>query len=360
MKKLNVNLMPLSKIATIMKTEALDWLTESYDYTLPPEQIATHPIEPPDAAKLLVYNRHKNQIDHVHFRDLEEFIPKDTAIFINDTRVIKARLYGKKASGGRIELLINRALLGNEYLVMIRGRVREGSRLYFEEGLEAEIIALLPDGSRKVRFTQRGKALEFAKLVEILEKIGHVPLPPYIKREDTPQDANNYQSLFAKEAGAVAAPTASLHFTPKQLERLKRKHPFFTLTLHVGAGTFKPVESERIFDHPMHSEYFRIPSEAAKYLKSDKALLAVGTTVTRTIEYFARTGSNEGECDLFLHPANPPFRVNHLLTNFHLPKSTLIMLVSAFIGRKKTLQLYQEAIERGYRFYSYGDAMLIL
>ncbi|ADV45901.1 tRNA preQ1(34) S-adenosylmethionine ribosyltransferase-isomerase QueA [Nitratifractor salsuginis] len=343
-----------------MKADELDWLTQSYDYTLPPKQIATQPVEPPDAARMLVFDRRDGSIHHARFRDLERFLPSETALFLNDTRVIKARLYGTKATGGRVELLLNKPLPDNEYLAMIRGRVREGTRLSFDEGLQAEVRALLPDGARRVRFYQEDKELDFSRLVEILERIGHVPLPPYMNREDTPEDTRHYQSLFAREAGAVAAPTASLHFTPEQLERLKSTHPCYTLTLHVGAGTFKPVESEKILEHPMHSEYFRIPPEAAEYLRGDAPLLAVGTTVTRTVEYFARTSRTEGECDLFLHPGNPPRRVNHLLTNFHLPKSTLIMLVSAFIGREKTLELYREAIREGYRFYSYGDAMLIL
>jgi S-adenosylmethionine:tRNA ribosyltransferase-isomerase len=179
-------------------------------------------------------------------------------------------------------------------------------------------------------------------------------------REDRETDVSDYQTLFARRAGAVAAPTASLHFTPELLAALRERHPTHMLTLHVGAGTFKPVEADHILDHPMHSEYFRIPDAAAEILDTDMPLLAVGTTVTRTIEYYARTGKRSGECDLFLHPRNPPVRVNHLLTNFHLPKSTLIMLVSAFIGREKTLELYAEAIERRYRFYSYGDGMLIV
>jgi S-adenosylmethionine:tRNA ribosyltransferase-isomerase len=226
--------------------------------------------------------------------------------------------------------------------------------------LEAEVTDLLSDGSRIVRFFADGEPLGFEGLLPYLERLGHVPLPPYMQREDRKEDETHYQPVFARKEGAVAAPTASLHFTPELLEALRRRHPTHTLTLHVGAGTFKPVESEKILEHPMHSEVFRIPKAAAKVLESDTPLLAVGTTVTRTIEYFVRTGETEGECDLFLHPGNPPRRVTHLLTNFHLPKSTLIMLVSAFVGRKKTLELYREAIEKNYRFYSYGDAMLIL
>jgi S-adenosylmethionine:tRNA ribosyltransferase-isomerase len=181
-----------------------------------------------------------------------------------------------------------------------------------------------------------------------------------MQREDNEQDETDYQTLFAKNAGAVAAPTASLHFTPELFEAFENKYKTHKITLHVGAGTFKPVEVEKILEHPMHSEFFDIPKESAKVLKTNKPILAIGTTVTRTVEYFVRTKKTSGECDLFLNPSNKPQRVTHLLTNFHLPKSTLIMLVSAFVGRKKTLELYHEAIEKEYRFFSYGDAMLIV
>lgn len=341
-------------------TDPKDLMTDSYDYSLPESQIATYPAKPADMAKLLVYDRKTDSITHTHFRNLLDFLPKNSAIFYNDTRVIPARIFGHKSSGGKIELLLNKPLPNNRYLVMIRGRVHKGSHLIFEQDLEAKVVELLEDGARIVSFVKDNKELEFNTLIEILEEIGHVPLPPYLNREDETEDRDNYQTLFAKESGAVAAPTASLHFTPKLLDKIQQKHPSYTLTLHVGAGTFKPVESKEILKHPMHSEYFKIPKDALEYLKSDAPLVAVGTTVTRTIEYFIRTGSSEGECDLFIHPANPPLRVNHLLTNFHLPKSTLIMLVSAFVGREKTLELYNIAIKEGYRFYSYGDAMLII
>ena len=190
-----------------------------------------------------------------------------------------------------------------------------------------------------------------------MEKIGHVPLPPYIKRDDEKIDEREYQSVFAKKEGAVAAPTASLHFTEELLKKIEKKA---YLTLHVGAGTFKPVEVEDIRKHKMHSEFFEIPKKTAEILDSNEEIVAVGTTVTRTVEYYARTKKLVGECDLFLNPLNPPIRVNRLLTNFHLPKSTLIMLVASFIGREKTLNLYKEAIKSNYRFYSYGDAMLII
>jgi S-adenosylmethionine:tRNA ribosyltransferase-isomerase len=338
----------------------LDLLTASYDYELPKELIASHPVHPADSAKLLVYDRKTDTITHTTFSNILNFIPKECSIFLNDTKVIKARIFGSKASGGAVELLLNKPLHDDRFLVMIRGKVGGGTKLFFENDLSATVIELNNDGSRVVVFEKNGKILNFENLIEILESIGHMPLPPYIQRDDTAQDVIEYQSLFADKAGAVAAPTASLHFTPKLLELLKQKHDTFMLTLHVGAGTFKPVDCNEILSHPMHSEQFHIPQNALSVLKSDQPVLAVGTTVTRTIEYFHRTNKTSGECDLFLHPHNKPQRVNHLLTNFHLPKSTLIMLVAGFVGRKKTLEIYKEAISRNYRFFSYGDTILIL
>ena len=335
-------------------------LTKNYDYALPEGFIATTPVHPRDHAKLLVYDRKTDTITHTTFQHLLDFIPKACDIFINDTRVIKARIFGKKASGGKVELLFNKPLDAHHYLVLIRGKVKVGTELFFDDTLIATVTDLNGDGSRVVTFTHKDKEIRFEDLVLVLDNIGHIPLPPYMQREDNEEDETDYQTLFAKNAGAVAAPTASLHFTPELFAALEARHQTHKVTLHVGAGTFKPVEVEEILDHPMHSEYFHIPKEAAKVLDSEVPLLAIGTTVTRTIEYYVRTGKMDGECDLFLNPHNPPQRVTHLLTNFHLPKSTLIMLVSAFIGREKTLQLYKEAIEKKYRFFSYGDAMLIL
>ncbi len=341
-----------------MMSDAL--LTESYNYELPPHLIAKYPVEPRDSAKLLVYNRVNDSITHTIFRNLLDFIPKDTNVFLNDTKVIKARLFGRKETGGKVELLFNRALDAFNFLVLIKGRVRENIEIFFSDNLIARVVELRDNGLRVVRFTHRGIPIRFEELVTILDRIGHVPLPPYIDREDNIDDEKSYQTIFAKYAGAVAAPTASLHFTPELFNRLEERFNTYRLTLHIGAGTFKPVETESILNHQMHEEYFSIPEESATILKGSKKILAIGTTVTRTVEYFARTGKLHGECDLFLNPLNKPIRVNHLLTNFHLPKSTLIMLVAAFIGREKTLELYQEAIERDYRFFSYGDAMLIM
>jgi S-adenosylmethionine:tRNA ribosyltransferase-isomerase len=346
-------------------------LTSSYDYELPAHLIAQTPVQPRAHAKHLVYARKTNTKTHTIFKHLLDFLPDDCDVFLNDTKVIKARIFGKKEAqntsndlnpqgGGKVELLLNKPLDSLHYLVLIRGKVHIGMQLLFDDGLAATVTALNDDGSRVVTFTHKGKNIRFEDLVLVLDNIGHLPLPPYMQREDTKKDETDYQTLFAKNAGAVAAPTASLHFTYALLEALKKKHKTHTVTLHVGAGTFKPVDTEHILEHPMHSEYFDIPKASAEVLDSNVPLLAVGTTVTRTLEYYVRTNKTQGECDLFLNPNNPPQRVTHLLTNFHLPKSTLIMLVSAFIGREKTLHLYKEAIEKKYRFFSYGDAMLIL
>ena len=340
-------------------------LTKNYDYDLPEALIATTPVYPRDHAKLLVYDRKKDTVTHTTFKHLLDFLPKECEVFLNDTRVIKARIFGHKKSsdhqkGGKVELLFNKPLDALHYLVLIKGKVKVGTELLFDDSLVATVTGLNEDGSRIVTFTHHGKEIRFEELVLLLDTIGHIPLPPYMQREDKQEDETDYQTLFAKKAGAVAAPTASLHFTPELFAALEKRHKTHKITLHVGAGTFKPVEAEKILDHPMHSEYFEIPEASARVLESQTPLLAVGTTVTRTIEYYVRTKKTQGECDLFLNPSNPPQRVTHLLTNFHLPKSTLIMLVSAFIGREKTLDLYKEAIEKKYRFFSYGDAMLIL
>lgn len=334
--------------------------TSSYDYDLPKEFIATHPVSPADSARLLVYNRTTNTITHTTFKNLMDFLPHNLSVFLNDTKVIKARIFGTKQTGGKIELLLNKPLFMDRYLVMIGGKVRVGTKLFFDENLNAEVLEVNEDGSRVVKFFQNEKKLDFLELVDILNKIGHLPLPPYMNRADEKEDEKDYQTLFAKNYGAVAAPTASLHFTPELLEKINAKYEVNYLTLHVGAGTFKPVDVDDILNHPMHSEYFEIGIEAKKALDKASKVLAVGTTVTRTVEYYARTNKIQGECDLFLNPANKPIKVDYLLTNFHLPKSTLIMLVASFVGLEKTLELYHEAIKENYRFYSYGDGMLII
>ena len=336
-------------------------LTSSYNFTLPSELIATHPASPRDNAKLLVYERETDTITHTYYYDFEKYIPKDCALIFNDTKVIKARLYGHKPSGGKIELLINRALNAYDVNVYIRGKVKVDTEILFDENLVALVKELHTDGSRIVNFKRSSTLLRFEDLLPIIDKIGHIPLPPYIQREDNSEDESEYQSVFALNEGAVAAPTASLHFTPEQHKRVCENFKNAYVTLHVGSGTFKPVESEIITEHPMHAEYYNISDKAKNILDSQTPILCVGTTATRTVEFYARNKDKvKGEANLFLHPHNKPLRVNHLLTNFHLPKSTLLMLVASFIGVDKAQELYAEAIKERYRFYSYGDAMLIL
>jgi S-adenosylmethionine:tRNA ribosyltransferase-isomerase len=261
-----------------------DYLVSAYDYNLPEELIAKYPATPRDSARLLVYDRKKDKIIHTVFRNILDFVPASAFVF-NNTKVIKARIFGKKETGGRVELLLNRPYKEG-FLVYIRGKVKKGIKLFFDKGLIAEVKELLEDGSRIVEFkwkieNGKWKILDFLELVNILEEIGHVPLPPYIKREDEKIDEKEYQSVFAKKEGAVAAPTASLHFTDELMYKIKEK---YFLTLHVGAGTFKPVEVEDIREHKMHSEFYEIPKDTARILDSDKEIMAVGTTVTRTIE----------------------------------------------------------------------------
>ena len=336
-------------------------LTQSYDFTLPTNLIATYPANPRDSAKLLVYDRKSDTVTHAHFYDLEKFLPQDVAFIFNNTKVIKARIFGHKPTGAKMELLINRPLNAYDVNVYIRGKVKKDTQILFDENLVATVQELNEDGSRVILFSQNSQTLRFEEILPIIEKIGHVPLPPYIQREDEETDTREYQTVFAKAEGAVAAPTASLHFSQEQHQRLCENYKYGYVTLHVGSGTFKPVEVETITEHPMHSEYYEIPKETQQLLESDTPIVAVGTTSTRTVEYYVRNKTQtKGEANLFLHPQNKPLRVNHLITNFHLPKSTLLMLVASFVGLEKTQELYKIAIENEYRFYSYGDAILIL
>lgn len=331
----------------------------SYDYFLPKNLIATSPTEPRENAKMLVFNRQEQKIYHSYFKNLSDFI-EPTNIIFNDTKVIKARIFGKKSSGADIEIMINQPISDDNFNVFIKGRVKKEMIITLKY-MSFKVINLLDDGSRVGYFFDDNKKLNKQEVFQIIQIIGHVPLPPYIKRKDIKDDENWYQSIFAKNEGAVAAPTASLHFSTNLIENLKIKNfKIDYITLHVGAGTFKGVETQDITKHQMHSEFYTIPDSTQKIIDSNQKILAVGTTVTRSIEFYARHGKKSGYCDLFLHPKNPPIRVNHLITNFHLPKSTLIMLVSSFIGLEKTKEIYQIAIDKGYKFYSYGDGMLII
>lgn len=346
-----------------------DLYLQNYDYSLPQERIATYPASPRESAKLLVYNRKKDTITHSDFFHFYDFLPKDYLVILNDTKVIKARVFGYKVLpkgelGGKIEVLYHRHLRDELFLVQIRGKVKAGSKISLGKDFSLEVINLLDNGFREVIFYLKNKIASLSEVLETLQNIGHTPLPPYIKREDEELDESEYQSVFAKNLGAVAAPTASLHFS--DISFLKSHYSHCFVTLHVGAGTFLSVESEEITGHKIHTESFEISKEAWEQIYSAKHTLCIGTTSARVVEYLYQNPPNfekdiyEGECDLFLHPLNPPKKLDALLTNFHLPKSTLIMLVSSLVGREKCLELYAEAIKNNYRFYSYGDGMLIL
>lgn len=331
----------------------------SYDYFLPRELIATSPTIPPQNAKMLVYNRKNGEILHKFVKDLPEILPR-CAIVFNDTKVIKARIYGHKNTGAKVEILLNAPLSDDKFSVFIKGRVKNGDEILLENGVKIQIIECFDDGIRNVKFIKNDKFLTIDEIYALSDEIGHMPIPPYIKRPENENDEIWYQSLFAKNLGSVAAPTASLHFSPNLIAKLRESHKIAFITLHIGAGTFKSVESDEISGHIMHSERYILSQNAQKLINSNEKILAIGTTVIRTIENFARTSQRSGLCDLFINPLNPPFRVDYFLTNFHLPKSTLIMLVAGFIGLEKTLELYKIAIKNEYKFYSYGDCMLVL
>ena len=348
-----------------------------YNYELPPELIAQKPVDQRDQSNLLVMNRQTGDLFHHRFNMLDAFLSPGDALVVNNTAVIPGRLVGRKDSGGRVEVLIC-SFSGNpkpkslkqgltyECLVKAAKPSKPGSCFYFDDGLKAEVI----ERRNGIYLMQFCTEADFSSL---LERIGKVPLPPYIRRsaELAPpcDDRVSYQTVYASEKGAIAAPTAGLHFTPELLEKLKAKGIFIaSITLHIGYGTFLPVRSQDIRFHRMHSEAYAISRQAADMINSARAadhrVLAVGTTSVRTLEYASDSSgtvrAGNGWCDLFIYPGYRFKAVDALITNFHLPQSTLLMLVSAFGGRENVLKAYREAIERQYRFYSYGDAMLIM
>lgn len=345
-----------------------DLYTQSYDYTLPPQNIASFPASPRESAKLLVYLRKEDKVIHSDFFHFYDFVPKDYLVVLNDTKVIKARMYGHKfldgKLGGKVEVLYHRHIKDFDFLVQIRGKVRSGTQILISSHFGLEVLELQDEGFRVVRFFEGSRYLNLAEVLQRVQSIGHVPLPPYIKRADQASDESEYQSVFAQNLGAVAAPTASLHFSDITFLKSHYQHCF--VTLHVGAGTFLGVESEIISNHQIHTESFSITQDSWQKISNASHTLCIGTTSARVVEYLYRNPPNfsnaiyAGECDLFLNPLNPPKKIDALLTNFHLPKSTLIMLVSSLVGREKCLELYNLAIKENYRFYSYGDGMLIL
>ena len=347
-----------------------------YDYRLPEQLIAQTPVEQRDRSNLLHLNRQTGALSHHCFHEIGVFFQPGDVLVINNTAVIPARLEGRKETGGRVEILIAdysaglRSVKNNGDFIcqcMLKASKRPvpGMRLYFPEDLTAEVLSS-SNGTHRLRFSAADD------VEKVLERIGKVPLPPYIKRksknEDPCDDRSAYQTVYAKSKGAVAAPTAGLHFTENLLAELRTAGvEIVPLTLHVGIGTFLPVRSDDIREHTMHSEQFTISHQAAGIINAarsgGKRVIAVGTTSVRTLEY-ASDGNGtltagSGNCDLFIYPEYQFKVVDALITNFHLPQSTLLMLVSALAGRRKVLNAYQEAIERKYRFYRYGDAMLI-
>jgi S-adenosylmethionine:tRNA ribosyltransferase-isomerase len=332
-------------------------LTRDFDYDLPASSIAQEPA-PRGESRLLVLDRPGPE-RHARVRDLPRLLRPGDLLVLNDTRVIPARLFGRRAGGGRMELLLVEKTGAREWDALVRPgrRARPGMAIELAPGLAAEVVGKDEEGRYRIRFSE---AVE-----PHLERLGHVPLPPYIHRPDTAEDRERYQTVFARRPGAIAAPTAGLHFTEELLHEIEEAGiRTARITLHVGIGTFKPVSAERIEEHRMERERYEIGEEAAAAVREAGRVVAVGTTVVRTLEGAALAGGGEvqagsGATDLFITPGFPLQAVDVLLTNFHLPRSTLLMLVSAFAGRERILAAYEEAIREGYRFYSYGDAMLV-
>ncbi|MFI5401495.1 MAG: tRNA preQ1(34) S-adenosylmethionine ribosyltransferase-isomerase QueA [Planctomycetota bacterium] len=335
---------------------------EDFDYPLPADRIAVEPASPRDAARLLVVGK---GLEDRRIHDLPELLEPGDLVVVNDTKVRRARLFGRRPTGGKVELLLLRRTPGGEYESLVRAhkRLKPGETVALDGGLSATLVER-PGGNAVWRVAITG-GLGGKDVEEAIERVGHVPLPPYIKRPDRDEDRESYQTIFAKHVGSAAAPTAGLHFTPALLERLgARGVQIARITLHVGYGTFAPVDAERIEEHRLLAEEFEVTEEAAEAIaRRPGRLVAVGTTTTRVLESLARTGGirpARGTTDLFLYPGCPFLAVQGLLTNFHLPRSSLLMLVCALAGRERILAAYAHALGNGYRFYSYGDAMLVL
>ena len=333
-------------------------------YPLPKELIAQHPLERRDQSRLLVLDREKQTMTHRVFRDIQEYLRKGDCLVINNTRVIPARLLGEKeGTGGKIEFVLLKRLENDVWEVILKPgrRAKPGSRFAFGDGrLRAEILRIADEGNRIVRFYYDGV------FEEVLDQVGIMPLPPYIT--ENLEDRERYQTVYSKVDGSAAAPTAGLHFTEELLELLKaRGVEVAEVTLHVGLGTFRPVKVENILEHHMHKEFYSVSEKAAEMInrarESHNRVIAVGTTSVRVLETVAddrgMVSPGQGETDIFIYPGYKFKAVDALITNFHLPESTLMMLVCAFAGRDFIMQAYQEAIEQKYRFFSFGDAMFI-
>ena len=339
--------------------------TDLFNYHLPLSLIAQHPEEKRDNCKLLIYNRKTKQITHGIFKDITDYISPGDLLILNDTKVIPARLFGKKKTGGRVEIFLVEKIAPNIYKALTRGKLKQKTTVTLKNGIQAHINK---EGEKSI------VSLDYkGDFDEILDEIGEVPLPPYIKRNyqvyNKEKDMSYYQTIFAKKKGAIAAPTAGLHFTHNLLSRIREKGVNIAyITLHVGIGTFKPVKEEDFEKHKMDPEYFEIEEETEKLFNETKKrggkVFACGTTTVRALESntteegFLKSG--KGFTNLFIYPGYKFKAIDALITNFHLPKSTLLLLVSAFAGREEILHCYEEAIKKEYKFYSFGDAMLIL
>ena len=330
-----------------------------FDYNLPKELIAKYPVEPRDECRLMILDKEKKVIEHKIFKEIKNYLEKGDLLVLNDTKVIPARLIGYKKTGAKIEIFLLRPVEENIWEALIKNikRLKEGQEVIISEDFHVKLLEKHEEGKATVELI--GKNIK-----ELIQKYGHIPLPPYIEREDEEKDKSLYQTVFAKREGAVASPTAGLHFTERLLEELENKGVKKSfITLHVGLGTFRPIKVEDITKHKMHEEYYHIPEETLESIeetkKRKKRVIAVGTTVVRALETYAQTLKPEGFSDIFIYPPYKFKIVDALITNFHLPKSTLLLLVSAFAGRDFILKAYTEAIEKRYRFFSYGDAMFI-
>lgn len=350
-------------------SEPPDLQLAAYRYDLPPERIAQNPVEPRDHARLLTVT---SPVEHAHRHvyDLPNLLQPGDLLVLNDTKVLPARLFGQKVGGAAVEILLLEERATLEWLALVKPgkRLKPGAKIYFGDNLEqpaliADVVTSDPEtNGRILKFTIPGPESFF----EVCDRLGKMPLPPYITESTAPSE--RYQTIYAEKLGAVAAPTAGLHFTPELFARLAERGIDRTfITLHVGVGTFRPVEADTITEHKMHAEWLDVPAATVEKIRQTKLnggrVIAVGTTVTRALEGAAQSGELQplqGKTNLFIYPGYQWQIVDGLMTNFHLPESSLMMLVSALIGRQRLLNLYAEAVREQYRFYSFGDAMLVL
>ena len=338
--------------------------TSDFFYNLPEELIAQTPLEPRDSSRMMVLRRDSGLIEHKHFYDILDYLEEGDCLIVNDSRVIPARIYGEKEdTGARVEFLLLRQIENNKWETLVKpGRkAKVGARFTFGDGLlRAEVVEVADDGNRIVELASD------ENIYATLDKIGRMPLPPYIKTQL--EDQERYQTVYSNELGSAAAPTAGLHFTTELMDRIRKKGVNIGyVTLHVGLGTFRPVKVDDVTKHKMHSEHYELPQETADLIlntkKAGKRVISVGTTTCRTLESVAASGgirACEGFTDIFIYPGFEFKVLDGLITNFHLPESTLIMLVSAFYGYDKTMKAYETAVSERYRFFSFGDCMMIL